>query len=268
MHAHNFLDITGQKYGKFTVLYYDEEKSKEKGRSYWVCQCECGTIKSVQLNELRSGSTISCGCHARDIHTRRNRIEFDSELNCYRCYFFESDGYCLFDIEDLDVVQQFCWSLDAATGYIRSSYWTIDDKRSIHVLMHRIIMGKYYNIDGMFIDHKNHNTTDNRKCNLRVCTPAENQRNMRSVQTNTGERGISLESEPGRKKRYRLTIKYQGKKYRWRFETLEEAVIFRDNFYLEHPDEFRYNFEEDYINKDPNIIHPFIFINPEERNKE
>lgn len=263
MHAYNFIDITGQRYGRYTVLYYDEETSKKKGRSYWICRCDCGTIKSVQLNELRSGGTISCGCYSKEVHSKHNRIEFDQKLNCYRCYLFGTDEYCLFDLEDIDVVQQYCWYMDNKSGYIRSTYWDKESKKSIHVMLHRIIMSKYYNIDGMFIDHINHDRSDNRKLNLRVCTPAQNQRNIRSITSNTGERNISIES--GRNKKYALTIKYQGKKYKWRFDTLEEAVKVRDNFYKEHPDEFRYNPEEDYINRNNNIIYPFIFINPEER---
>ena len=42
-------DLTGQTFGRWTVLYKDEEKSKEKKHSYYYCQCSCekGTIRSV-----------------------------------------------------------------------------------------------------------------------------------------------------------------------------------------------------------------------------
>ena len=53
------LDLTGQKFGRLTALYRDENKN---GRTYWVCQCECGTIKSIQTTHLRSGAVTSCGC--------------------------------------------------------------------------------------------------------------------------------------------------------------------------------------------------------------
>ncbi len=34
-------DLTGQKFGRLTVLYRTENKSK---MTRWVCECECGDI--------------------------------------------------------------------------------------------------------------------------------------------------------------------------------------------------------------------------------
>ena len=53
-------DITGEEFGRLTALRFDE--TKDSRRSYWICQCSCGNIKSVRLNSLRSGHTTSCGC--------------------------------------------------------------------------------------------------------------------------------------------------------------------------------------------------------------
>lgn len=55
-------DLTGQKFGKLTALKYDKELSEDRGYTYWECECECGTIKSIALNHLKSGGTSSCGC--------------------------------------------------------------------------------------------------------------------------------------------------------------------------------------------------------------
>ena len=54
------IDMTGQKIGKFLVLKEDIDNPK-KG-TYWICQCECGNIKSVRGTSLRAGEIISCGC--------------------------------------------------------------------------------------------------------------------------------------------------------------------------------------------------------------
>lgn len=55
------IDLTGNKYGKLTVLYRDTERKTNSG-SYWICQCDCGKIKSVKSSSLRNGEIQSCGC--------------------------------------------------------------------------------------------------------------------------------------------------------------------------------------------------------------
>lgn len=56
------VDLTGQRFGRLIVLKYNEEISKEKHRVYWDCQCDCGTIKTIMGDSLKSGRTQSCGC--------------------------------------------------------------------------------------------------------------------------------------------------------------------------------------------------------------
>lgn len=54
------VDLTGQIFNRLTVLRVDtKRKSKNK---YWICQCSCGNIKSIQHSNLVSGLTQSCGC--------------------------------------------------------------------------------------------------------------------------------------------------------------------------------------------------------------
>lgn len=53
-------DLTGQKFGKMTVLGRDTDRQSK--RTYWMCQCECGTIKSCRADSLKEGSIVSCGC--------------------------------------------------------------------------------------------------------------------------------------------------------------------------------------------------------------
>lgn len=57
------IDLTGQRFGRLTVLYRDDTKPKGHGhRAYWICKCDCGNIKSVESYHLRNGDTKSCGC--------------------------------------------------------------------------------------------------------------------------------------------------------------------------------------------------------------
>ena len=61
------IDLTGQKFGRWTVL----ERAPSKGKtSYWKCQCECGTIKDVRSQSLREGRSQSCGCYKKDFWTK------------------------------------------------------------------------------------------------------------------------------------------------------------------------------------------------------
>ena len=62
------IDLTGQKFGRLTVLHKDNERKTSSG-SYWVCQCECGKIKSIKSSSLRRGEIQSCGC-LRDERTK------------------------------------------------------------------------------------------------------------------------------------------------------------------------------------------------------
>lgn len=55
------IDLTGQKFGLWTVLYPTERRNGNGG-IYWMCQCECGTQREVGSSELRQGRSRSCGC--------------------------------------------------------------------------------------------------------------------------------------------------------------------------------------------------------------
>lgn len=52
-------DLTGKIFNKLVVREIDTSKTN---RIYWLCQCECGKIKSVMAKHLKSGLVKSCGC--------------------------------------------------------------------------------------------------------------------------------------------------------------------------------------------------------------
>ena len=59
-------NLTGQKYGKWTVLYRRQNPTVRKTATYWLCQCECGTIKPVDAISLTKHRSTSCGCSIED----------------------------------------------------------------------------------------------------------------------------------------------------------------------------------------------------------
>lgn len=64
-------NLTGEKYGKLTVLKMSEERYPAGNRMQiqWDCQCECGNTISVTTNSWNSRAYYSCGCwksHQKD----------------------------------------------------------------------------------------------------------------------------------------------------------------------------------------------------------
>lgn len=56
------IDITGQRFGKLTVL--SRAKVNRKRSALWNCLCDCGVIKDIPGHNLRSGRVRTCntGC--------------------------------------------------------------------------------------------------------------------------------------------------------------------------------------------------------------
>lgn len=95
-----FIDLTGQKFGRLTVIERDIERDNirkaegKKPKTYWFCKCECGNITSVESVSLRSGATTSCGCYGKEQRlkaqtkhglsgTRIKRIYYNMLSRCY-----------------------------------------------------------------------------------------------------------------------------------------------------------------------------------------
>jgi hypothetical protein len=55
-----FIDLTGKKYGRLTVLERAENNAWNQTR--WLCRCECGKQKVIDGTPLKDGRTQSCGC--------------------------------------------------------------------------------------------------------------------------------------------------------------------------------------------------------------
>jgi hypothetical protein len=53
-------DLTGQRFGRLTVLRRAPARPDRK--SAWECVCVCGNATSVMAKNLIAGRTKSCGC--------------------------------------------------------------------------------------------------------------------------------------------------------------------------------------------------------------
>ncbi|WP_311080979.1 hypothetical protein [Paenibacillus polymyxa] len=60
--ATNYKDLSGQVFGKLTVIERSQKKAKDR-KVKWICKCECGEQAVVSSQHLQDGSTTSCGCN-------------------------------------------------------------------------------------------------------------------------------------------------------------------------------------------------------------
>lgn len=74
-------DITGQKFGRLTALYYI------KGGK-WHCKCDCGNEIDVDTRNLNTGHTKSCGCLLKEKNSKNNTINMIG---------YENDGIIVLD---------------------------------------------------------------------------------------------------------------------------------------------------------------------------
>ena len=118
-----FIDITGQKFGLWTVLGPSEERAPN-GNIKWHCKCACGIERNVDSAALRAGTSLSCGAH-KNISRGNEKIKtllseanipFELEKKFPTCrdrqvmpvdfyvdnkYLIEYDGIQHFDTESL-----------------------------------------------------------------------------------------------------------------------------------------------------------------------
>lgn len=92
-----FIDLTGEKFGRLTVIKRVESHIEPSGgrRTMWLCKCTCGNTKIIGARELTRGYTKSCGClhnektkqrttkHGK-INTRIYKIWLSMKQRCLR----------------------------------------------------------------------------------------------------------------------------------------------------------------------------------------
>ena len=61
----NFLDLTGQRFGRLTVIKEADKYISPQGLKFvqWLCKCDCGNDTIVLATNLKKGTTKSCGCY-------------------------------------------------------------------------------------------------------------------------------------------------------------------------------------------------------------
>lgn len=70
----NFKDITGQRFGRLTVICLSG-RNKHK-QTVWKCKCDCGNECVASKTHLITGHTESCGCLMRETSSKNGKLRF------------------------------------------------------------------------------------------------------------------------------------------------------------------------------------------------
>ena len=143
----------------------------------------------------------------------------------------EIKGYkVLIDDEDYVLVNKYRWIVDSRperqTVYFKC-YLCGGSKNTKHLYLHRLIAGADKLPSGKnradnVVDHRNHDTLDNRKSNLRICTHKDNSRNAFQIRGRELPKGVKRAS----KNRYSARICANGKEIHLGcFLTVDEASL-------------------------------------------
>lgn len=135
------------------------------------------------------------------------------------------------DDEDYELLKNHTWCATESTKaghYYARAYINLRP-----VYMHRLIM--QVSDRDIFVDHRNRNTLDNRRENLRICTRGQNRSNSKSTEfTRSNFRGVEKLS-----KSFSAHISVDGKRiHLGSFETDIEAAIAYNKAALQYKGEF------------------------------
>lgn len=176
-------------------------------KDYGLCECGCGIkTKTTRRGDAQYGYVK--GAPRRFVHNHHGRLVADL------------DSPIIVDEVDRDLLT-FGWTI-FQNGETRYASRGISKKTNA---VHRIIASRMLDrtfVSGEVVDHKSGNALDNRRCNLRVVTVAENNANRtRHHRRNTsGFRGVS-QRESGR---WRAYANVYGKRHHLgRYATAQEA---------------------------------------------
>lgn len=191
-------DLTGQIFGRLKVLEQAEDYVSPSGKkqSTWWCECNCEKHNKIRVtrSNLISGNTQSCGCIFEEMAIN-GELRRGNTSNIYQKRCDELGEYYVgiasntgsefyFDVEDYDIIQQYCW-YEATDNHGYHCICTRIYRVKNPVKLHHLILGKNY-------DHIDRNPLNNRRYNLRKATRQENSRNQsKSTRNTSGVVGVS-----------------------------------------------------------------------------
>lgn len=252
-----FIDLTGKRFGKWTVLKLGEYRYTAKGqkKTMWTCQCECGRIKDVCSGSLTSGGSKCCGACASYIkeHTppplkkeKKKAKNKKEECGDYTILYTQKGEVIYVDTEDYPKIENYYWHIKPDSGYVATSFkYKVGDKvKQKSILLHRLIMGE----PDALVDHIHDDRKwDNRKDNLRVATKSENAINSPPRKKNTsGCTGVTKTKSGTWRARIQVNKK---EKMLGTFKNVEDAIEARKNAEKIYYGEFAYDYSQELYRK-------------------
>lgn len=138
-----------------------------------------------------------------------------------------TNGFVLIDKEDYEKVSKYTWHISSSYKYARTTI-AFKDRKFKTIVMHRLIMG--LPAKEKHVDHINHDTLDNRKRNLRLCSNGENRINSRLNKDNkSGFKGVTKRPYCPPVK-WVAAIRFENKRiYLGAYDEVKEAAKAYDN---------------------------------------
>ena len=109
----SFIDLTGQKFNKLTVISRAESRRSPSGKlvTYWNCKCECGNESQVRGCDLKDGHVASCGCsHIKHGYANKERLYETWKNMKRRCYDSKNKRYKQYGGRGIKVCDE--WKVD------------------------------------------------------------------------------------------------------------------------------------------------------------
>ena len=75
----------GNRYGRLVII---EHKPRGNNNKYFLCKCDCGVYKEIDINTLKKGNTLSCGCYRLELiknRTYRHGMSRTTEHHTWQC---------------------------------------------------------------------------------------------------------------------------------------------------------------------------------------
>jgi hypothetical protein len=159
----------------------------------------------------------------------------------FRRIYLGEGIWTILDQEDYYLYGHIKWCLGAHRARAYAISGARDRKGKIQTIsLHGVIMKPR---KGLVVDHRNGDSLDNRKANLRLATRTQNSCNKQKTKSKTTSKYIGVSYEKGQK-RWAVKVKYRGKSH-WvgGFKSEIEAAKARDKAAKKYHGEFaRLNF--------------------------